>query len=153
MCSSGVTGGTPCPLDLYDSYDVCPFIAVGLACTAAGKTRINSTLDCLLFLRFDQVCLTVLISFVGWLEHVIVPRPSSSQQEQAMRHYHCLHSCILVASKADYAHCRVHASSSKLPVSDHLLSILQVTLSALPCVAILEHITLFVMRCTDNQMM
>ena len=37
MCSSGITGGTICPLESGSSYANCPQIAANLACTATGE--------------------------------------------------------------------------------------------------------------------
>ena len=37
MCSSGVTGGTICPLESGSSYATCPQLAANLACTATGE--------------------------------------------------------------------------------------------------------------------
>ncbi len=42
MCSSGVTGGTLCPLQSGSTYAICPYLASGLACTASGELFLRS---------------------------------------------------------------------------------------------------------------
>jgi len=37
MCSSGVTGGTLCPLQAGSTFAICPYLASGPACTATGE--------------------------------------------------------------------------------------------------------------------
>ena len=41
MCSSGVTGGTLCPLQSGSTYALCPYLASGLACTATGELLLS----------------------------------------------------------------------------------------------------------------
>ena len=41
MCSSGVTGGTLCPLQSGSTYATCPYLASGLACTDNGECNIS----------------------------------------------------------------------------------------------------------------